>query len=343
MSNNKKKHSGAIRRFFYFSGVIAAGVSLSGCLATSGNQPATQTGAFGIPQGEIQTAGIDYLKGEQKVIVGAFRVAFAQKVDQKASSSSLFSTETQSAAMSGTLSGVDSSTFQAITDKAYQDFLAKLRSTGLQVIEVSQLQASQAYAGMKGEQSPAQMGDTVMYAPTGMKLAIFPGEAGVSTAFGGFDTASPLRVFPQLAKEQNAGVMSVTYYVDFLNASSSGNTRVMGGSAEVSMGQGISIRAGSGIDYSTLAGVKCVGYCPNAVSSIDLGQAVFSTEPFGVSRDVTATGVNTLGVLSGLLTGSGFSRKDIEIDADPERYKLISEGLLEKSNTMLTEAVQKAR
>lgn len=340
--NKMKSFSSALRRGFSRSAVLIAAVGLSGCLAT-GNQPATQRGAFGVPQGAIETAGIDYLKNEQTVIVGAFKVGFAQKIDASARGGTLFGTDTQSAAMTGTLQGVDPQVFQAITDAAYADFIKKLRATGLKVIETSDLQASPTFTAMKVEPSPQRIGDSIFYAPTGMKLTLFPGDTGVSSAFAGFDTSNPLRVFPQLAKEQNAGVMNVTYNVDFLNASSSGNNMVMGASAEVSMGQGISVRAGSGIDYSTLAGVKCVGYCPNAVSSIDLGQAVYSIEPYGVSKNVTAAGVNTLGVLSGLLTGSGFSRKDIEIQADPARYQSITTGLLEKSNTLLTEAVQKAR
>ena len=340
---NKTIKPSASGRALACASVFALGVTLTGCLATTGGQPATQYGAFGVPQGEITTVGIDYLKGEQKVVIGSFRVAFSQKVSASARSSSLFGTDSQSAGMSGTLTGLDNAQYQAIADTAYADFVKKLKTTGLQVIEPQALQQSELYKQMASSPSPLLMGDQVMVAPTGMKLAIFPGEAGVSSAFGGFDTTNPMRVFPQLAKEQSAGVMSVTYYVDFLNASTSGNTRILGGDAEVSMGQGLSVRAGSGIDYSTLKGVQCVGYCPNAVSSIDLGQAVYSTEPYGVSRDVTAGGVNTLGIMSGLLTGSGFSRKDIEITADPARYQKISEQLLESTNTKLVDAVQKAR
>lgn len=336
------------RRSLALSGLLVVALTLSGCVTTTGNQPATQRGAFGMPQEALQTAGLDYLKGEQKVVIGAFRVAFAQKVSESARSSSLFSSASQSAAMSGTLQGLSPADYQAIADAAYADFVGKLRATGIDVIEPSGLGQSQAYASMAASPSPLRMegsnaGDVLMVAPTGVKLAVFPGEAGAASAFAGFDTSNPMRVIPVLVKEQNAGVMNVTYYIDFLNSASSGDTLVMGGDAEVSMGQGLSVRPGSGISYTTLKGSQCVGYCPNATSAITLGQALFSSEPYGTTRDITASGVNALGVVSGLLTGQGFGRKDLEIQADPARYRRIADQLLSQANTKLLDTVQQAR
>lgn len=329
-------------------GVLAATLMLSGCVTTGGNQPATQRGAFGVPLNKVETAGASYIKAEQKVIIGAFRVAFSQAISASASSSALFSSRSDSVAMSGKLLGLNTPDYQAITDAAYADFVTKLKATGLQVVEPTELGPSSAYAKMAGAENPQALdssttGNILMLAPSGMKLALFPGDSGVSSAFAGFDTSNPMRVFPVLVKEQEAGVLSVTYFIDFLNASSTGNTRVMGGDAEVAMGQGISVRAGSGISYSTLKGSQCVGYCPNAVSSIKLGQAIFSEDAYGSTNNVTATGVNALGVISGLLSGQGFSRKDLEIQADPARYRNISGTLLTQANTALVDAIQQAR
>ena len=330
------------------TGVLLISISLAGCVTTSGNQPATQRGAFGVPQEKVEVSGANYIKGEQKVVIGSFRVAFAQKVSESARSSTFFSTDSQSAAMSGTLLGLDHADYQAITDAAYADFVARLKATGLQVVEPAQLRQSAAYSGMAAASNPQLLdssttGNVLLMAPSGMKLAMFPGEGGVSSAFSGFDTSNPMRVVPALIKEQSAGVMNVTYYIDFLNTRSSGDTLVTGGDAEVSMGQGLSVRPGSGIAYTTLKGSQCVGYCPNNTSSIKLGQALFSQEPYGTTRNVTEGAVNALGIVSGLLTGQGFARKDLEIQADPVRYRAIADKLLAEANTTLIQTVQKSR
>lgn len=122
-----------------------------------------------------------------------------------------------------------------------------------------------------------------------------------------------------------------------------GSSHVIGGDAEVSMGQGISVRAGSGINYTTLRGSQCKGYCPNAASSVQLGQAVYSQEAYGQTEDVTKRGVNALGRISGVLTGDSFSRKDLLIHADPQHYQRIAMQMLTAANGTLTDTVQQAR
>ncbi len=323
--------------------------ALSACVTTGGgNQPAVQRGALGVPLGSVESSGTRYIQGESKVVIAAFRVAFSQQVSASASSSALFSTNSASTAMKGTLRGLDHATYQAITDAAYADFVDKLRASGLAVLEPRDLAASSAYARLASVPSPAPLdadqGKLLMFAPGGAKLAMFPGDTGAGSAFSGFNAGSPTQVWPALLKEQQAGVMSVTYYVDFLNAASSGKTLVAGGNAEVAMGQGLSVRAGSGLVYSTLRGSQCVGYCPDAHGSpFKLGQAVFSQQAYGTTRDVTDGSVNALGAVSGLLSGRSFSRKDLEIHADPARYQGIARQLLADANTALTDAVRQAR
>lgn len=326
-----------------------AAMLLTGCLATgAGNQPAVARGAFGVPLGQVESSGTSYIKDESKVVIASFRVAFNQSVSTSAQSSALFSSNSASAAMKGKLLGLDARVYQAITDAAYADFVRKLKTSGMTVVEPKELTSSPAYSRLATVPNPAALdasttGNILMVAASGSKLTLFPGEGGVASGFSGFDNASPTRVLPEIIKEQQAGVMHVTYYVDFLNASSSGRSLVKGGDAEVAMGQGLSVRSGSGIAYTTLGGSRCVGYCPNATSAIKLGQAAYSQEAYGVSKDVTNQAVNTIGMLSGLLSGQSFSRKDIEIHADPGRYTAIATQLLTDTNTALTDAVRQAR
>lgn len=323
-------------------------LGLSGCVSTGPSKPATQRGAFGVPLDDIEAAGLENVKGEQKVVIGAFRVAFNQSVKASAQSSALFSSNSVSAHMDGTLHGLDDSVYQAITDAAYADFVTKLKAGGFAVVEPRDLGQSPLYAKLAGVDNPQALdssttGKVIMVAPTGTKLTLFPGDNGVASGFSGFDGGSPIRVFPALIKEQQAGVISVTYYIDFLNAESSGKSLVAGGDAEVSMGQGLSVRAGSGIAYSTVKGSQCVGYCPNITSTVKLGQAVYSSQAYGSTRDTTSGAANALGAVSGILSGRGFSTKSIEIDADPARYQLITGQLLADTNTALLATLGQAR
>lgn len=327
--------------------LLALAAALTGAAATAhASKPKTQRGAFGKAQSAVEAKGTDYIAGEDKVVIASFRVAFAQEVKESARSSSLFGKSSASASMKGTLSGLDHDTYQAITDAAYADFVARLRASGLTVVEAGDLADQGAYARLSGVPVPAALdadqGKLLMFAPSGGKLTMFPGDNGVGSAFSGFNASNPVQVWPALIKEQQAGVMGVTYYVDFLNADSSGNSQVLGGDAEVSMGQGLSVRAGSGIQYATLGGSQCKGYCPHASSSIVLGQAVHSQEAYGHSQDVTKRGVNAIGAVSGLLSGASFSRKDLEIHADPQRYQDIATRLLVDANTALTDVVRQA-
>ncbi len=340
------------RRVLFFTSclLVLSALVLAGCVATGGgnNAPAVARGAFGVPLGQVESAGTSYIKGESKVVLASFRVAFNQSVKATAQSSALFNPNVASAAMSGKLMGIEPQVYQAITDAAYADFVRKLQATGLTVVVPRELGGSAAYGRLSSVANPAALdgsttGHVILVAPSGTKLTLFPGEGGVASGFSGFDAASPLQVLPALIKEQQGGVMHVTYYVDFLNASSSGHSLIKGGNAQVAMGQGLSVRSGSGIAYTTLAGSRCVGYCPNATSAIKLGQAAYSDQAYGVSRDVTNETVNALGVLSGVLSGRSFSRKDIEIHADPGRYSAIAAQLLADANTALTEVVRQAR
>ncbi|KAF1686321.1 hypothetical protein B1992_08850 [Pseudoxanthomonas broegbernensis] len=328
------------------AGLVLAATLLAGIGGVHASKPKTQRGAFGVAQQQVQTTGDKYFAGEDKVVVASFRVAFGQEVKASAQSSSLFGKSSASAAMHGTLSGLDNEVWQAITDAAHADFLEKLKAAGLTVLEARDVEYG-AYGKLAGVSSPAALdadqGKLLMFAPTGAKLTMLPGDTGAGSAFSGFNASSAVQVWPAIIREQQAGVMSVTYYLDFLNADSSGKTQVLGGDAEVSMGQGLSVRAGSGIGYATLKGSQCKGYCPHANGSITLGQAVHSQQAYGRTEDVTKGGVNALGAVSGLLSGRGFSRKDLQIHADPERYRGISERLLGEANTALIDALRQAR
>lgn len=328
------------------AGLLLAATLLAGMGSAHAAKPKTQRGAFGVAQQQVQTAGDKYFAGEDKVVIGSFRVAFSQEVKASASSSSLFGKSSGSAAMTGNLKGLDNEVLQAITDAAYADFVDKLKATGLTVLEGREVEYG-AYGKLSSVPSPmpldANQGKLLMFAPTDTKLTLLPGDTGAGSAFSGFNASSAVQVWPSVIREQQAGVMSVTYYIDFLNADSSGNTQVMGGDAVVSMHQGLSVRAGSGIGYATLKGSQCKGYCPNASSSLNLGQAVYSQQAYGRTEDVTKRGVNAIGMVSGVLSGRGFARKDLLIHAEPEQYRGISVQLLGEANTLLVDALKQAR
>jgi hypothetical protein len=115
--------------------------------------------------------------------------------------------------------------------------------------------------------------------------------------------------------------------------------------ASVEVGPGLSVRPGSGLQYYGYEVSKCVGYCPDVIASVKLGQAVYSTESFGEFKDVTQsdTAQAAFGVVSSLLSGSVRKWKEYEMNADSQKYQTITTQLLKDANTKLVQALADKR
>lgn len=300
---------------------LAALLLLGGCLgANEGVRPATQRGSVltgFAPTSDVVVNGASYLSGApRRVAVVGFVVAFQTDLSASASASRLGSSGVVRAAVRANLSGVDEARMQHITDAAWRDFQDRMRSAGIELVDPP--------ATLSGQPSPVRGSGIIAFAPTGRAVAgTDAGLPGVS-GFSGFDTNSATRLIGTLPRQDGVTAVAVRYYLDFANAETSGG--MFAGRASAEFSPALSVRAGSGISsIGTPRGAGCVGYCPNNIGSINLGQAVFSMDRYGESVRDTSAGAVATGVLNAL---SGASVGRYEVRADPAEYARISTSLL---------------
>lgn len=297
---------------------------LGGCIgAGSGVQPATQRGSVltgFAPVGDVVMTGGSYMaEAPRRVAVVGFVVAFQTGVSASASASRLGSSSIVRSAVAADLSGVGEAEMQAITDHAWQDFQDRLRAQGIELVEPP--------ATLSGQPSPVRGNRIIAFAPTGRAVvgtdAGLPGVSG----FSGFDTNSAFRVVQSLPRSDGVTAVVVRYYVDFANTEASGG--MFAGRASTEFTPALSVRAGSGFSsVATPRSVGCIGYCPNNIGSINLGQAAFSMERYGEAVRDTSTGAVATSVL-GALTGASVERYDVR--ANPAEYTRISTTLLREA------------
>ncbi len=173
----------------------------------------------------------DILPAYKRVAVAGFRVAFVTKDSATAQvrASSFLGRDTSGARMTvnATLEGIDAATLQAVTDKAYANFLAQLQLAGREIVPQDELK--EFFSGLQATPSPVDKpftkevnAQTVqLYAPTGMPLWFIHIESGWSDR-GGFELGNWRRL-GEYAKTANAIVVTPLIVVNFVSMRSSGN------------------------------------------------------------------------------------------------------------------------
>ncbi len=171
------------------------------------------------------------LPGNKRVGVAGFRVIFITQNSIKAQVRASYFGGTDrsgaSARMDVGLDGVDTATLQAITDKAYADFLAQLALAGREVLPQAELQAflgqvevtAQPYSKEVTLGYGKQTG--VAFAPTGMPLWFTNWDMpwGDKNPFKQHN----IRSFAKTSEQLNAMLVAPMIVVDFAQMSSSGN------------------------------------------------------------------------------------------------------------------------
>lgn len=176
--------------------------------------------ADGVPLG---TENLQALKGARRVAIDEFGVEFVTAL--KAGSSAAGTT----ASVAARLVGPDNATFQALTQRAYDDTVAALQAAGFEVVPQAALQAHagyQALAGRIGKPSPYVLdestGTQMIFAPDGMKA--FFQTSGASTRGSFSDRMSALDVShaqaaATVAKDLGATMLRFHYVASFGTAS----------------------------------------------------------------------------------------------------------------------------
>ena len=173
----------------------------------------------------------DILPAYRRVAVAGFRVAFVTKDSATAQvrASSFLGRDTSGARMTvnAALEGVDAATMQAVTDKAYANFIEQLKQAGREVVPQDELKEfmSGVQVTPSSPEKPftreVQSQTVQLFAPTGMPLWFIHIEGPWSDR-GAFDLGNWRRV-GEYSKKYDAIVVTPLILVNFVSMQSSGN------------------------------------------------------------------------------------------------------------------------
>lgn len=173
---------------------------------------------------------VEVMPNGKRVAVAGFRVAFITENTATATVRGSYmpgrDTSGASSSLHVVLNGVDHATMQAITDKAYADFLAQMRYAGRDVVPHEELK--EFFAGIDTSAAPGRPytksdgGQTaVVFAPTGMPLWFGHSDVpwGDKSAFD----QKNLRTMAEHSARLKAIAIAPLIVVNFARMSSSGN------------------------------------------------------------------------------------------------------------------------
>ena len=235
--------------------LIVAGV-LSACSVTSEKgvmQTETRKSGFmGLSVNDtVEVTTPAAFAEKQQVVIGGFKVGFndSKRLQNKAKGTFLSSASGGKSTGLVKLEGVSTEAMQAITDKAYSDFVNQLKLQGYTVVDRGNFTGHTSYQKTKEYDFPykddnsgllSSYGTMVYYSPReiGPKQPIFLGE--IEGVTGGFGFANPMNAVAAYGEETGIPVLNVTYLVDFAGAG--GHESVW--SSSLAVGQLLSVDRG---------------------------------------------------------------------------------------------------
>lgn len=255
----------------------------------------------------------EILPAYKRVAVAGFRVAFVTKDSATAQvrASSFLGRDTSGARMTvnAALEGVDAATLQAVTDKAYADFIGQLKLAGREVVPQEELK--EFLSGVQATPSSVDNpftkevhAQTVkLFAPTGMPLWFIHMESGWSDR-GGFDLGNWRRL-GEYSKKYNAIVVTPLIVVNFVSMRSSGNqSGLVSNTAEADAIPGMTVKTFLSLYNS-----------PTDEGAVQMTQGVRSELVFGTMKEVASEdnhavkGIfDVLGKAAGLANAGGANR-----------------------------------
>jgi hypothetical protein len=330
-------------------------LSVSACGGVSSNSgtvaPTKQTSGFmGLAtKDDVVIDTPKAFNGKKEVVIGNFKVAFVtfNKAKQVAKGGFLSGSSSWGKASAHmTLDGISDADMQAITEKAYADFVQTLKDNGYTVADRSPLESVKHYQKISIKSNPDKKEGSffsgasdklTVVSPKALPFYYYPGEAGET---GGFGFSSPGATYGEYAKESGIPVLSVFYTVDFANAGGYGGYRNW---ASLEVGQGMSVRPGSGVQFVGGLG----GSFTHNIGSAMLGQAVFSEEKFGEVEDTTTdaskAGMVAANVLSVALGQGTSQHRNYAVKAKPEDYKKLANKILSEANDKIVSSMASNR
>ncbi|MES2390762.1 MAG: hypothetical protein V4555_03915 [Acidobacteriota bacterium] len=255
-------------------------------------------------------------KDSNKFAIGAFRVTFIteDEVVSVGKGSWVTGGSSSSAAISGSLDGLDHATMQKIADQVYAEFLKQGTAKGLTFLDSQQLaQASARYKAMATTTNyeEGRLGTVVI--PTGQQSVPLSedhsekankGSKGMFAMYknmgaADFATAEANKTFPEIAKELGVSVIGVTIVVNFADFKGGDGSF---GHSKVSLALGATVEGS--LKTELLRSTSIMGWsgktatCPNCMGQMLLEGTVHSSEPIGTS-DVSKSHKSLYGGLAG--------------------------------------------
>jgi hypothetical protein len=296
-----------------------------------------------------------------KIVIGAFSLEFATKQGTSARDEDGAGRSANSS-LELNLRGLDSTQMQAITDAAYDAFVAEARTAGFEVVTRQELLASPAYAAVRAAGKPSgekkEGGAVHMYAwaPTGMSMngiGLMPLEAQLApkrSALGGLgalrqtmsamgdtreavQSARPMEALP--AAFGGAAVVSVRLAVLFAETSTRRGGSPTGLSASAGATLGLYVDDGNSLfNFRTANG--------NTRTFAVKQPLFFAGDAFASVANDDPTGSNVaLAVVGGVLggnTSTRLSRRYVTIN--PTAYAQVVGSGLSRSAAVMFDAMK---
>lgn len=327
--------------------VIGLTVLLTGCAATgssSGN--------------DVSTSNIKSLEDKNEVYIGQFAVTFVTKDKGSATSQSPMirggGSEYAQSVLVANLKGIPNSTFQAIADQAYRDFVADLEAKGYTVGDSNDLKKVSEWNELEPLATP--------YTPSGLSNLMSTSSQETLTFAGGPTTLfatpqQPGQITPlpyqlaDLSESVGKPVLAVNYAVHFAYFDSDTDYTVnyveevpQGGgtsttlSASVTLGQGIQVISGAVAQF--LVGPTGT-FSDNGY--VQLTSPVIVGGAYGRNEDTTSgsqKAANALSSALGFFSGKSSKTTEISVVANPAYYQYGALKAIDEANNRIAHELQ---
>ena len=280
------------------------------------------------------------LKGIKRVAVPVFAVEFVVADNVSTTTSGFAAAGRATSSLYYKLLGVGEPDFQAITDALYLQFLADLKTSGVEVLEAAQVVAAPTYRKLvaTGSPAPVKTDSTLMMSPPGLGLYGFARLGGGNSAKGkcifgalsdmgaGFSAVGAILDTIQLGTELDASLIEVRIRVSFVQLSDD---------SKGFFGRLSSTAATSGKSFPHVDNVMVAVQSGQMRSTLTMKHTLIldSTAFAEVREKATTTGDVVGAVAVGLLklalnSKDSSSSKELEVVADPAKYReVIGAGL----------------
>ncbi len=295
------------------------------------------------------------LKGIKRVAVPVFAVEFITADNVNAQTSGFGAAGRASSSLYYKLLGVGEPDFQAVTDRLYTQFLADLKSSGVEVVEASQVVAAPNYRKLvaSGSPAPIKSDTTMMMSPPGLGIYGFAKMGGGNSSSGrsifgalsdvgaGFAAVGAIGDTVALAAELDASLIEVRMRVNFVQLSDD-NKGFFGRMASSASASGKAFPSVDNVMVSVQTGPLRSTLTLKHSLSLDTAAFAEVREKATTAGDVA--GAVAVGLLR-LAIGSkdSHSSKELEVVADPVRYKDVVGAGLGSATSMLVARMKAER